>query len=240
MTKKRQKASRQAKANEKQQRITRGEPESTKSSSEQKDSSSGELLEASRITNQYLFFFRENVEPWGFLSNWYQPASFRDPTSGHIFANSEQFMMYHKALLAESETLASVVLKTPDPRKTKGLGREAAELPSFNREEWIRLKQWVVREGCYLKFSQNEALEEKLLGTGNKILVEASPFDRVWGIGFDKAHALSREKEWGESLLGCCLMRVRDRLRRKINGETVGEEEWRTDWEIELRIFSII
>ena len=71
----------------------------------------------------------------------------------------------------------------------------------------------MVEEGNYLKFSQNHDLKEVLLGTGDKVLVEASPDDRIWGIGFNSEEAEGRESEWGNNGLGKALMRVRERLR---------------------------
>ena len=71
------------------------------------------------------------------------------------------------------------------------------------------------------KFAQNEALKGLLEGTGERELVEASPSDRVWGIGFVREEAERRRGEWGENLLGKALMTVRERLRGK-DGEKEG------------------
>lgn len=66
-------------------------------------------------------------------------------------------------------------------------------------------------KGNWLKFGQDKSLREELLGTGDRELVEASPIDRVWGIGFAAEHAERMREEWGENLLGKALMRVRER-----------------------------
>lgn len=52
-----------------------------------------------------------------------------------------------------------------------------------------------------------------LLETGDRLLVEASPYDKIWGVGYSAANAAANEGNWGENLLGKALMRVRDRLR---------------------------
>jgi len=63
-----------------------------------------------------------------------------------------------------------------------------------------------------LEFSQNPTLKAILLHTGDKVIVEASPSDRIWGIGFDAEHAAGKDNEWGVNKLGEALMRVRGRL----------------------------
>ena len=72
-------------------------------------------------------------------------------------------------------------------------------------------------EGNYHKFSQHESLKEFLLATHAKVLVEASPYNTILGIGLaatdDKA---MKSTLWrGENLLGFALMIVRDRLQNK-------------------------
>ena len=71
----------------------------------------------------------------------------------------------------------------------------------------------VVERGNLLKFTQNEHLKKILLGTGERILVEASPTDRIWGIGFNSKDAPGNKDKWGENKLGKALMRVREQLR---------------------------
>jgi ribA/ribD-fused uncharacterized protein len=83
----------------------------------------------------------------------------------------------------------------------------------FDKRNWETSCDGIVEQGNFLKFSQNPELKNILLGTGDKILVEASPTDRIWGIGFDSENAEGNEKEWGKNKLGNALMKVRDRLR---------------------------
>lgn len=90
------------------------------------------------------------------------------------------------------------------------LGRK---VHNFDLEIWKAHADKVVEEANYLKFSQNEDLKDVLLETGDKILVEASPDDKIWGIGFNSEEAEGRESEWGHNGLGKALMKVRERLR---------------------------
>lgn len=70
-------------------------------------------------------------------------------------------------------------------------------------------------EGNYLKFTQNEDLKKMLLGTGEKEIAEASPRDRIWGIGFGAKRAGDVRERWGLNLLGKALMEVRERIREE-------------------------
>lgn len=81
-------------------------------------------------------------------------------------------------------------------------------------KEWERIKFEVVVQGSWLKFEHGERwLRERLVQAGERELVEASPGDRVWGVGFGAAEAEGRREEWGMNLLGKALMTVRERIR---------------------------
>ena len=98
------------------------------------------------------------------------------------------------------------------PAEYKKLGRK---VKGFDATVWDEKKLDIVVEGNKAKFGQNPDLKEFLLDTGDAILVEASPYDKIWGIGLDRETALnSRIEDWnGENLLGCALMEVRDWLK---------------------------
>lgn len=76
----------------------------------------------------------------------------------------------------------------------------------------------IVAEGSYHKFSQNPRLRDFLLATGEKVLVEASPYDQVWSIGMSAEDERAKApRQWaGTNWLGWCLMEARDRLRREV------------------------
>ena len=104
------------------------------------------------------------------------------------------------------------IMTANNPYDYKKLGRKVR---NFEPESWDARKSEIVVEGNKSKFGQNLDIKEFLLSTGDAILVEASPFDKIWGIGLDRETAMKGTVEqWqGENLLGCALMEVRDYLR---------------------------
>lgn len=83
---------------------------------------------------------------------------------------------------------------------------------NFDQDVWNVNCDGVVERANFSKFSQDKRLKEILLGTGDKEIVETSPNDKVWGIGYDTEHALDNKDKWGENKLGKALMRVREQL----------------------------
>lgn len=157
----------------------------------------------------------------GIYSNWHKspfnPSHFKKLISykiDHEFDNNEQFFMYCKAKHFRDEETAKVILGTPNPATSKKLGRK---VKGFNSEEWDRVKEIFMLDGLYCKFLSNKVLLDELLDTRDKFLVEASPFDKIWGIGIGESEARFRlVSEWkGENLLGKCLMETRESLRSK-------------------------
>ncbi|KAJ7672893.1 hypothetical protein B0H14DRAFT_3069204 [Mycena olivaceomarginata] len=86
----------------------------------------------------------------------------------------------------------------------------------FDEEVWVRHRERIVTEGTVHKFRQNAGLRARLFATGDTLLVEASPFDRIWGIGCSEANAISRAgNSWGLNLLGKALVEARRVLREE-------------------------
>jgi ribA/ribD-fused uncharacterized protein len=139
-------------------------------------------------------------------SQWY-PSKFVE--NGKTFVTAEQYMMFNKAMLFDS-VVADKIMSTSDPKIQKMLGKQ---VKNFNQEIWDENKFNIVVQGNLLKFTQNLKLQQELLRT-NKILVEGSPYDTIWGVGvayYDKK--IFDEKNWrGENLLGKALMKVRNIL----------------------------
>jgi ribA/ribD-fused uncharacterized protein len=156
---------------------------------------------------EYLFFWGEN-DVYGFLSNFYQ-TNFS--VNGNNFNCSEQYFMKKKQELfnESNDVLANLIMKETNPKNIKKYGRQ---VKNFNEEIWNINKYKYMYEGVYAKFTQNPELKQKLLATGKKILVEASPYDKIWGIGFNKSDALNNKSKWGQNLLGKVLVEVRDKL----------------------------
>mgnify|MGYP001732216436 FL=1 len=141
------------------------------------------------------------------LSNFY-PCEFI--FNGKTFNFSEQCFMYQKALLFNDFEIAEQILNETDVRKIKALGRK---VKNFNNELWDIHKEDFMYNACYAKFSQNDRLKDFLLGTGNREIIEASPVDNIWGIGFSSDKAMENIDKWGQNLLGKTLMKVRTILK---------------------------
>ena len=126
------------------------------------------------------------------------------------FPSAEHWMMVQKALLFKDAEKAREILEVPDDMATvKALGRE---VKNFDEDKWVSARKKIVLEGNVHKFSQNEELKRKLLATGTKKIVEASPRDRIWGIGFGAKNALKNRERWGLNLLGLALEETRSVL----------------------------
>lgn len=137
-----------------------------------------------RVTDKYVLFFGfDGPEPECSLQQWY-PSSFteRDLKTGkdRNFDTSEQYMMFHKALLMGDFEIADQTLLCKLPGEAKGLGRKVR---NFDQQKWNDNCDRIVEEGNYLKFSQDERLKQILLGTENRTIVETSPNDKLWGVG---------------------------------------------------------
>lgn len=142
------------------------------------------------------------------LSNFY-PCEFE--FNSKMFNFSEQCFMYQKALLFNDFGVAEQILDETDVRKIKALGRKVKD---FDNELWDKHKEDFMYNACYAKFSQNDELKDFLLNTGNREIVEASPVDNIWGIGFSSDRAMENIDKWGQNLLGKTLMKVRAELRK--------------------------
>ncbi|KAL8690439.1 MAG: hypothetical protein Q9218_004113 [Villophora microphyllina] len=157
-----------------------------------------------------IFFWRETDKDYGFLCQWYLAPFKSDQHPGITFNCAEQYMMYQKGTLAGETEVCERILTTAEPEKQKELGRS---LKTLDAKQWDRIKFDIVVEGNVRKFSDNPHLRESLLATDNRELVEASPSDRVWGIGFLAKYAEEQRASWGQNLLGKALMTVREMLR---------------------------
>jgi len=129
-------------------------------------------------------------------------------------------MMAAKAELFGDGEIRAQILESRDPKQIKALGRKVR---NFDQTLWDRAKYSIVLNGNWCKFSQNRALRDFLLSTGDSVLAEASPFDGIWGIRLPAASPEARDPlKWrGENLLGFALMEVRDELRRVTQREAL-------------------
>ena len=150
------------------------------------------------------FFFTE-ASP---LSQWYR-CSFT--SGGHTFGCAEQYMMHGKAVLFGDAEVAAEILAADHPRKHKALGRKVR---GFDDAVWKREREAIVLAGNRAKFTQDPTLHEQLLATRGTTLVEASPYDRIWGIGLSATDPRAQDPgQWrGQNLLGRILTALRDEL----------------------------
>lgn len=164
-------------------------------------------------TENVVGFFHE-YGPNGWFSNWY-PAVFT--VDGVMYLNAEQYLMHQKALCCGDTATAAKVMENPDPKTVKLLGRA---ITPYDDAKWAAVRQEVIYRGLLAKFGQNSGLKHQLLVTGDALIAECSPNDRIWGIGLplDDPRCQDPAQWQGESILGRALMRVRDTLR---NGEDV-------------------
>ena len=158
-------------------------------------------------TTDAAYFWMPEDRPYGALSHWY-PARTKD-SKGNIFPTVEHYMMYHKALVFGDQAVAQEVLSADSPEEAKKAGRR---VHGFDSDTWAAQRESVVFDGNYLKFAQHDNLRKLLLETGNKPLVEASPEDKVWGIGYTAEEAPQHIETWGQNLCGKIIERVRARF----------------------------
>ncbi|WP_205650587.1 NADAR family protein [Actinoplanes solisilvae] len=168
---------------------------------------------AARKRVKYLFFWghqpeRDGSAGTGCLSQWW-PSPFT--ADGHEFATAEHYMMWRKAVLFDDDTMAARILEAPHPKVAKTLG---GRVERFEQTVWNEHRYGIVVAGNRAKFGQHDELRAYLLTTGDRVLVEASPMDRVWGIGLGRDDpAAANPRRWrGTNLLGFALMDVREEL----------------------------
>jgi ribA/ribD-fused uncharacterized protein len=189
-------------------------PDHTQSAQSSKLKSSTKPSEAS--ATKPVYFWRPK-QGNGYLSQWYWSKF--TTTDGSTYATAEMYMMVAKARLFGDEETAQKMLATTDPGRHKALGRE---VKNFDAKSWDDKKSEIVEMGNWYKFTISEnagELKRRLLETGERELVEASPADRIWGIGFTEHEAEKNRYRWGENLLGKALERVRERLREEEGGK---------------------
>jgi ribA/ribD-fused uncharacterized protein len=162
---------------------------------------------------KFLFFWghhprRDGQIGKGCLSQWWSSPLEID---GVTYPTAEHYMMAQKAKLFEDLDTLNKILVAPHPGAAKDLGRSVV---GFDEQLWQQHRYEIVLRGNKAKFAQNKELYTFLLRSKNRILVEASPVDSIWGIGLaaDDPLAMNPAKWKGLNLLGFALMEVRSLL----------------------------
>jgi len=154
------------------------------------------------VTDDFVLFWH------GPFSQWY-PCQFT--LGGAEYNCTEQYMMAKKALFFEDEQSWLKIMATDSPKIQKAVGRT---VKNFDLEKWKDVCEEIVYKGNYAKFTQNDYLKSVILGTKDRTLVEASPYDKIWGIGLSETDpkALCPASWQGLNLLGISLMNVRESI----------------------------
>jgi len=158
---------------------------------------------------KFVFFWKlghKNEE----FSNWY-PKEF--VIEGIQYNCVEQYMMARKAILFGDVDTYQKIMASDDPGECKNLGKLVS---NFDPAIWDSCKREIVYNANNAKFTQNPELMAKLRDTGDAVLAEASPQDKIWGIGMtaDDPDVRDPEKWSGENLLGGILMQIREESNR--------------------------
>ena len=139
---------------------------------------------------RYFFFYRSKLSNWNFS---------KFVVDGITYNCGEQYMMHQKALTFGDLETAKQIMSMVEPSVQKALGRKVT---NFNQSVWDNVKYDLIKKGLRERFNQNPHLKELLLKDKGCVFVEASPVDRIWGIGFNESEAEENIDKWGENLLG--------------------------------------
>ena len=153
-------------------------------------------------TDKFVFFFGSYMSQW----------ALRDIVIEKVTYNCcEQFMMACKAVLFKDVRMWNKIMGAKDPAMQKKYGRM---VENFDEKKWNKVARDIVYKANYAKFTQHEDLKEKLIATGDKTIVEASPCEAVWGVRLratDKR--ILDPKNWqGTNWLGLVIMKVSDNI----------------------------
>lgn len=142
------------------------------------------------------------------FSQWYPAPFILDDVR---YASAEHYMMAEKAKLFNDIEVRNRIITASNPGSAKALGRE---VKGFDQDIWEQHRMDIVIRANIAKFSQNEELGKFLISTGNRVLVEASPVDKIWGVGLsEQDNEINNPLLWnGLNLLGFALMKVRSVL----------------------------
>ena len=156
-------------------------------------------------TNDYVIFWD------GWPSQWHPSPLEID---GISYNCCEQYMMAEKARVFGDEETESLILEVDNPRLQKAIGRRVA---NFDVRTWESVCRGVVYQGNLAKFEQNLDLRDELMDTADRIIVEASPVDQIWGVGLaPEDPRVFDPDEWrGMNWLGIAVMQVREEFKRR-------------------------
>lgn len=155
------------------------------------------------VTDKYIFF-------WGGTFSQWCPSPFE--LNGIKYNCCEQYMMAHKAVMFNDFEAYKAIMASTSPREQKAIGRK---VKNFDKDTWDSVCREIVFDANFAKFTQNPKMMVELIETGDKEIVEASPEDKIWGIGLHESDSRCLDKsQWqGTNWLGEAIMQVRERLK---------------------------
>lgn len=155
------------------------------------------------VTDKYVLF-------WGSIFSNFANTPYTSHDGIDFFCTEQEFM-YRKAMLFEDDEIAKQILESKDPKEVKRLGRQ---VKNYDDRVWDAVRYDAMYAACRSKFTQNEAAKKALLSYPGKTFVEASPFDKIWGIGLSECdyRATSPALWRGKNLLGQIITRLRDEI----------------------------
>lgn len=160
-------------------------------------------------TDTHIYFYGSSYSQW----------AMRDMVmeDGVTYNCCEQYMMAKKAELFGDNYALEQIMNSHDPAVQKSWGRR---VKNFDQDEWEKIARKVVFDANYAKFTQHDNLKQQLLNSGDKVIVEASPTDCIWGVGLRATDSkILDPKNWrGTNWLGEAIMKVRNVLRDSANG----------------------
>lgn len=158
------------------------------------------------ITDKYVFF-------WGGTYSQWCPSKFI--IDGVEYNCAEQYMMAKKALMFNDFDAYREIMLEKEPALQKAIGKTVR---GFDKKVWETYCKKIVYDGNMAKFKQNPKMKEELLSSDERVIVEASPEDTIWGIGMHESHPdiLDKTKWLGTNWLGLCIMQVRETLKHGI------------------------
>lgn len=154
------------------------------------------------MTSKYIPFYGGPFSQWS-------PC---DITIDGVHYNcAEQYMMAKKALVFQDLEAHAAIMASEDPSEQKAIGRK---VKGFNAAVWDTISRDVVARASVAKFTSSRRYFQELSLTQGTVLVEASPTDRLWGIGlYEGDPKVHDPAKWrGSNWLGQVLNETRDAL----------------------------
>lgn len=143
-------------------------------------------------------YFYKVSEPYGCFSNFSAHPIY---SKGHLWPTSEHYYQAQKFLNPPEEALVSEILAAPTPEAAATIGRD----PRYKiRHDWDQIKNPIMHEAVRIKFLTHLDIQDILLATGDREIIENSPTDPYWGCGVDRK---------GQNQLGKILMLIRQEIR---------------------------